>query len=300
MLLDAGGSFPTTGYSRHTAGIIAKIVFESMDHMNYHAVNLSWRDLLSGLDKTNEIRSTISVPMITSNLDYASSRSNFGKKYVIRNVGGIRAGILGIMSEERFGNILDESIRESLTISSPEKVVAELVPEIRKSSDVVILLSSMGYSETSRLLEKVSGIDLAISSGNDSEELTQCGKSEEYQSVSEKLNGTLLLPARKLGNALGYVKIDLGPSGGSVLKMENKEIELAMDVALDPELERISGADVYLSATKEIEKYVEEARRKMEQNISTVKNMTPEEYLKHLSMEKEQSGKGIRQERKNN
>ncbi len=291
MLIDAGGIYPKTeGYSTHTARMIAKIVLESLDHMNYHAVNLSWRDLLSGIDNTNETRSTISVPTITSNLDYICSRSNFGKKYVIKNIGGIRAGIIGIMSEESFGN-LDEGIRNALTVLPPEKVLAELVPEICKSSDVVILLSSMGYGETSLLLEKVSGIDLAIASGNQIDELTQCGK--DGKSTSEKINGSLLLPARKFGKALGYVKIGFDPSGGSVSKMENKEIELTMDVALDPELERISGSDIYVSAMAEIEKYAKEARKKMEQEISKVKNMTPEEYLRHLSMEKDQSANGI-------
>lgn len=285
MLLDAGGVYPTKGYSKRTAGIITRIAFEAMDYMNYQAVNLGLSDFKAGHDFLLNLQSITAFPIITSNLKYKSSGSTFGKKYVVKNVNGVRVGILGILSEDELNLISNRDIADLLTIVPPESILTSLIAEVQEKADVVILLSQLGYSATSQLLNKVSGIDLAVVGNNQKSELPKCGN-KEHQQDYEKVNGTLIMPVCRLGQALGYVKISLDPLDKSVVNLEPKEIQLDMEVKPDSELEKISGPDIYVTAMKEIKKRVEKVRRELEQEFMRFREYTPEEYFKHILSEK--------------
>ncbi len=288
LLLDAGGIYPTERYSKRTAEIITRIGFEAMDYMNYQAVNMGLSDFMMGPRYLLELFSTSAFPILTSNLVYKASGLTFGKKYVIRNIRGVRVGILGIMSEDNLNVIKDQEFTDALTVLPPEPILATLIPEVRQKADLVILLSQAGFDSTSQLIKKTSGIDLAIVGNNSRDELPKCG-GNDHRETYETVNGTLIAPVRRLGRALGYVKIKLDPADHSVEGMEFTEIELSMNVAMDSGLERISGADIYVTAMKEMKKNAEKVRGQLEKEIEQFKEYSPEEYFNHILSEKNKS-----------
>lgn len=264
--------------------------------MNYQAVNLGWQDFIPGRDYLLDLSSITAFPLITSNLKYKNSGSTFGKKYVIKNIKGIRVGILGIMPENRLNHIIDKNLTDYLTVLPPEPTLAGLIPEVRQKADVVILLSQNGYNATSELLSKVSGIDLAIAGNNQPDELPKCGSKNLVPESYERVNNTLIMPARDKGRALGYIKIKLDKSDNSVIGMEPKEIPLTMDVKMDSELEKISGSDIYVTAMKEIKESVEKMRAKMEKEFKQLRSYSPEEYFEYV-LSKQRNTKGIMNEK---
>jgi hypothetical protein len=141
------------------------------------------------------------------------------------------------------------------------------------------------------MLEKISGIDLAIVGGSSPDELAKCGAKKESEPVSETLNGAVVLTARNMGKALGYAKFELDSNDNSVVGTETGQILLAMDMPLDPGLERITGSDIYTTAMAEIRKKVEKINQQMREEISRLQKMSPEEYLKYITEEKNSNSK---------
>jgi len=95
--MDSGNLFPVRGHSRKQ---IAEISLKAMSLMEYDAMNLGWNDLAFDTEFLNKMRSRAAFPLITSNVVYKDSGLPFGEKYIIKTVGNIRVGILGVMPLE--------------------------------------------------------------------------------------------------------------------------------------------------------------------------------------------------------
>ena len=68
-----------------------------MNHIGYDALNLGTREFHLGLDFLESVSSALSFPFLSSNLVHEKSRLTWLKDYIIKNVGGLRVAILGVM-----------------------------------------------------------------------------------------------------------------------------------------------------------------------------------------------------------
>ena len=84
----------------------AAITLEAMNLMDYAAMNVGWSDLSLGADSLKKEMSRANFPLLSSNLMYKDSKLSFGKKYVVRRVGNVRIGIIGLLSTKPPEDIL--------------------------------------------------------------------------------------------------------------------------------------------------------------------------------------------------
>ena len=160
LLLDAGRVFPRYGSARK---LRAELSLKTMNEMGYDALNLGGREFFFGIDFLKSLSSAVSFPFISSNLLHEKDQLPWIKDYIIKNVGGLRVAILGIMPSNAFENVLNPRSLENLMIIPPEKALKSLLPEVRKKADFIILLSQYRFEATTMLINAVDGIDLAIS-----------------------------------------------------------------------------------------------------------------------------------------
>lgn len=138
------------------------VVFAAMERLGYAAMNLGMNELVLGADKLKDIRSKISIPMIASNLIVRKDGLPIAERYVIKKIGNITIGILGVVPVEIFNINSGYGHADDFLITDPEIELKKLVPEIRNKVDFLILLSQCGNKGTETLIDNVGGIDLAI------------------------------------------------------------------------------------------------------------------------------------------
>lgn len=266
---------------------VAEISLEAMNLIPYTAMNLGWSDISAGTDFLKDSTSKLKFPFISSNAVYKESGLPLGEKYLIRETGGIKIAILGILpvtvpekaaqspascgkekehshSEETAGSKPEISI-EKVTVIPPEEALKQLVPEVRAKADVVILLSQCGFEATEQIVNQIKGIDLAITGPS--------GKPK-----AEQKTGVPVLQTSYGGKEAGFVKLTLNDSGQ--LTHTEKKVSLHDGIASQPEIAKITGDDI-------VKKLRDEEIKRMEEESKALLKLSPYEYYKKLEAEKE-------------
>ena len=259
LLLDSGGVFADRG---QRLKLKADVILKAMDLMGYDALNLGSREFFFGLDFLKSVSSGISFPLISSNLVYDKSRFPWIKDHIIKNVGGLRVAILGVMPVEAFENIPDPESLKNLKIIPPETALKNLLPEVRKKADFVILLSQSGFKVTSSLVDKLNGVDLAISYGR-----KRIGRPDK--------GGTLVVHTGSQGKSLGFLQITIGENG-EIIEHQWKTIKLDESVADDEQIAKLVKDNFPKKATRK-------ERKELEQEMNKLLKLSPHEYIEMLN-----------------
>jgi 5'-nucleotidase len=83
----------------------AELYLKAMGQMGYDALNIGSPELYSGKEFLERTHSQVSFPYISSNLLYGGIRPPWIREYVIKEVGGIKVAILGVLDPEDFKKI---------------------------------------------------------------------------------------------------------------------------------------------------------------------------------------------------
>ncbi|MCP4110134.1 MAG: hypothetical protein GY749_32200 [Desulfobacteraceae bacterium] len=274
--------------------MVAELGLKAMNLIDYSAMNMGWSELSTGTGFLKKVTSTISFPLITSNLMHKGTNATLGKKYVIKRMGDIRVGILGIIPPEQrdryakgckqnLSEIKGQSekaavplslLMERLEIVPPEQALKNLLPEVRNQADIVILLSQYNLEDTSVLANSLGGIDLAIS-----------GRRKKLGSPSD--TGVPVLEVAYQCRGIGYVKLTLDDTG-KITQKQNKMIPLTDKIASDQQIVMITGEDIN-------KKIKNEEKRKAEEEQRALLKLSPQEYYEKVIKEQQQQFENRRQ-----
>jgi len=129
-----------------------QVYVRSIEIMGYDAVGIGDDEFNFGLDFLKEIIQKSNLRFVSANLKLENI-----SPYIIKEVGGVRFGIIGattLAARQKAG------IAE---IIEPFVAVKQYVAELKdKDVDFIILLSHLGEEEDSRLLSEAPGIDIVI------------------------------------------------------------------------------------------------------------------------------------------
>ena len=170
-----------------------------MGLMRYDALNLGGPEFTFGKEFLERKRSQASFPYIASNLLDGGSRIPWTREYIIKEVGGIKVAILGVLDPDGLARLPDREQVKGLEVISPEAALNRLLPEVRAKADLVILLSQSDVEKTLALVKAVKGIDVAISSASD----------DVFFPPAAEKDTAVLLQTGSLGKTLGLLKITL-------------------------------------------------------------------------------------------
>ncbi|MHB1485774.1 MAG: metallophosphoesterase [Saccharofermentanales bacterium] len=173
LLLDAGDFFKRGPYESYHG----KIEIEMFNAMKYDAIipgnnefkvpgSKNSTAFAGSLEESdNQIKNIISwakFPVLCGNvkLNDTGKYIDGTKPYIVKRIGGIKIGIIGIANSEPTAESLD--MGKNKKFISGELAVKELLPEVKKNSDIQIVLSHAGMN-INRQIGDVS----AIISGHD-------------------------------------------------------------------------------------------------------------------------------------
>jgi hypothetical protein len=153
--VDGGGFFPEDEPHQDAAWFL----MDAMKVLDVDAVGMSEKELHFGLSYLRAQQKRVQLPMVCANLYEKKTSKLLLAPYVLKQVGTVRVGIFGLMS-----NAVDLGpSRDSLRVEEPSAVAKRVVADLRKKgATVVVLLSQLGKVEGEDLVTAVDGIDAVI------------------------------------------------------------------------------------------------------------------------------------------
>lgn len=161
LLLDAGDPFHGLPIATVSQG---KSMVEVMNALKYDAMALGNHDFDYGQERLLELKEMADFPILSANT-FRKDGSNLLPSYIIKDFDGIRVAVFGLSSRNTSFETNPKNV-EGLTFADPVAVAKEIVPQLERQADVIILLSHLGLDDpictSATVAEEVPGIDIII------------------------------------------------------------------------------------------------------------------------------------------
>ena len=139
----------------------AQLIVESFNLMGYDAIGIGDDDLTLGKEFLLEISKKTNFPFLSSNLLNEASGKVLFQSSLIKEINGLRIGIFSLLSPDLFTGPSDPR-KKGLTIRQPIEVAQAMVKELKPKTDLIILLSHLGYVKDIELAQTVQGINIIV------------------------------------------------------------------------------------------------------------------------------------------
>jgi 2',3'-cyclic-nucleotide 2'-phosphodiesterase (5'-nucleotidase family) len=139
----------------------AHLIIECLNLMGYDAIGIGDDDLTLGKEFLLEISKRANFPFLSSNLLDEGSGKILFKPFLIKEINGLRIGIFSLFSPDFFMGASDPR-RKGLNIRSPMETAQAMVKELKPKTDLIILLSHLGYAKDIELAQAVEGIHFVV------------------------------------------------------------------------------------------------------------------------------------------
>lgn len=159
LLLDAGDIIHGSSEDYLFGG---KPIISAMNAVHYTAAVTGNHEYDFGLDTLRQVTCKAAFPFLAANVSSSSGGQwDSVAPYRIFEMDGVRVAVIGITTLDTISLHWPNSIKD-IVVSDPFATAAELVPQMRKSADVVVVLSHLGEKLDEKLARDVSGIDFII------------------------------------------------------------------------------------------------------------------------------------------
>ncbi|HNP72193.1 MAG TPA: 5'-nucleotidase C-terminal domain-containing protein, partial [Kouleothrix sp.] len=150
LLLDSGDTIQGTPLGYYYARIDQKAVHPmalTMNALRYDAAAIGNHEFNYGLDTLNRWKGQLNFPLLSANIRKSDGSEAF-QPYVIKEVNGVKVGILGLTTPAIPNWEKPENIA-GLRFDSPVDTARQYVPQIRAAgADVVVISQHIGWDKT--------------------------------------------------------------------------------------------------------------------------------------------------------
>lgn len=164
LLLHAGDFSQGTSYFTELGG---DMEIDVINAMGFDAVCLGNHEFDNGPQELARRLKDIKVPVVCANYDFTGSPVEpYVKPYVIVRKGGMRIGIIGLLTD--VSKVVDSEIAATMKYSHPVGVVDSLAGFLKneKKCDMIICLSHLGFEDEDytdcELAAKVRNVDVIV------------------------------------------------------------------------------------------------------------------------------------------
>ncbi len=190
LLLSAGDMIQGNNWANLFQG---ESVIDLMNEMRFDAMVVGNHEFDFGQDVLRKRMAEAKFPVLGANVQGLDSL----KPFVIKEVRGIKIGIIGVVTEDVPTTTHPKNVA-GLKFFSPVDTVEKYVNELKGKTHVIIVLSHIGYPADRVLAEKVRGIDVIVG-----------GHSHTKVTKPVKTGDTIIVQAWEHGKALGVLDLTL-------------------------------------------------------------------------------------------
>ena len=140
LLIDAGNFFQGSSFGMHDKG---SSMIEWMNMIGYDALVPGQYDFIFGIENLNKIFDAADFEILGANLECDNCISNL-KPYLIKEIQGIKIGILGILNSE-IPELVPASKLQNTSFLFEVETMQKWIPQMKENgADVIIVLTSSG------------------------------------------------------------------------------------------------------------------------------------------------------------
>ena len=167
LVLDAGDllfkkfSYPIPENELETVTQKGRLIIDCFNLMGYDAVAIGDDDLSLGKKFLLELARKAKFPFLSSNLFDEESNKLLFQPYLIKEMDGLRIGIFSLLSPDTFTSPSDPR-KKGLIIRDPFETAQQIIGELGPQTDLIILLSHLGYPKDVEFTQKISRIHIIV------------------------------------------------------------------------------------------------------------------------------------------
>lgn len=139
----------------------AHLFIASFNLMGYDAIGIGDDDLSLGKEFFLDLARKAKFPFLSSNLLDEKSGKLLFQPYLVKKTNGLRVGIFSLLSPDTFLSPSDPR-KEGLILRDPIETAQETARELGPKTDLIILLSHLGYPKDVELAHKIPGIHIIV------------------------------------------------------------------------------------------------------------------------------------------
>lgn len=193
LLLDAGDLIGDTMIADLTEG---KALVAALNHLGYDALAIGNHEPDFGTAVLRERMKDASFSVVAANLIERKESKLFAKPYIVKKVGGVAVGILGLAYPKTAWTTAAKNVAE-VEFQDPLPAVKHYLPKIREDgAELVVVLSHLGLGGDKSIARAVDGIDVIVG-----------GHSHNRMPKAEKIGTTLIVQAGAHGSGLGRLEL---------------------------------------------------------------------------------------------
>ena len=192
--------------------------------MGYDAVNVGDTDLMLGLQYLSTLQKHSPVPLLLTNLKDKKTGKTLFKPYLVKEIHGLKVGIIGLISESIQPYVLDKNA--GYVVEEPVKAATNTINGALLDCDIIIALAHLNHSEIESLAQKVPKVSIII------------GGHDQAYVDAKKLNRSLWVQTDAFGFQIGRLDVRW-EKGSSDFQYENVLTVLHPEMKSDPEIEEM-------------------------------------------------------------
>ena len=266
IMLDTGDSWQGTGIALLTKGMA---VVNVQNAMGYDAMTGHWEFSYGKKQLLSNIKN-LKFPFIAQNVTNATWGGLIFKPYIIKEVNGLRVGIIG----QAFPYVplahpshFVKNWNFGINTSHAQKMVNKLKNE--EKVDLVVVLSHNGLEVDRKFASLINGIDIIVG-----------GHTHDILPAPQIINNTIIVQAGTHGKFVG--RIDLNVRNKRIVDYDHKLIPIVTNwIKPDPEISRIINEEYAPYADKLNEELgtSEDLLYRRATFISTVDNVVEQAFI---------------------
>lgn len=141
----------------------ANLILDSFNLMGYDAMGVGEDDLSLGKEFLVKVSKRANFPFLSSNLFDEETGKPLFQPYLVKEINGLRIGIFSLLPQDFFSGPSDPR-RKGIIVRPPIETVQNMVRELQPKTDLIVLLSHLGYPRDIELAQTGSAVHFIFGS----------------------------------------------------------------------------------------------------------------------------------------
>jgi hypothetical protein len=184
-----------------SARLKAELIAKICKGIGIDAVNVGELELALGLDYIKDLQKKYDIPFVSANIVDDKNKLLFDP-YVIKEVDGLKVGIIGIMGTTSDVAKKMKEIAGSLTVLDPIKTTEARVAELKGKVDYLIVMTHQHIGRNWIIARKIEGVDLVVG-----------GHHKQKLKTPYHANNTYIVQSGEKGQHQGMFEVEIAPDG---------------------------------------------------------------------------------------
>ncbi len=219
LVFDCGDTIHGTYPAVKTKG---EALIPILNYLNFDAMTAHW-EFAYGPEHFKKLTKKLNYPMLAINCYHESNNELFFEPWIIKEIGKIRIGIIGIAATI-VDKVMPASFSKGIYFTRGNQELPYYIEKLRNEEkvDLIIVISHLGFPQEMKLAKEIAGIDILLSAHT---------HNRLYKPVL--MNNTILIQSGCHGSFIG--RLDLSISHGKVDKIQHRLITVSKNIQPDHE-----------------------------------------------------------------